>query len=173
MNNIIQNIKNMVLPNTDPYKMAGEFGNSTIEPTVAAALRVLHETPSEFNTLYFSRKNVDFIQSKLISQTKKYTGVDIGRQNEDELIMMMCGIYVQDSTFNGNVQESLTKINTLIITECLKPILPGVRAYVLYLRDASMPFNGGGENAFARPQDVSEKGTRVNPGFLPLERSFK
>ena len=173
MNNIIQNIKNMVLPNTDPYKMAGEFGNSTIEPTVAAALRVLHETPSEFNTLYFSRKNVDFIQSKLISQTKKYTGVDIGRQIEDELIMMMCGIYVQDSTFNGNVQESLKKINTLIITECLKQILPGVRAYVLYLRDASMPFNGGGENAFARPQDVSEKGTRVNPGFLPLERSFK
>ena len=87
--------------------------------------------------------------------------MDIGKQNEDELIMMMCGIYVQDSTFNGNVKESLKKINTLIITECLKQILPGVRAYVLYLRDASLPFSGGGENAFARPQDVSEKGTRV------------
>ena len=91
--------------------------------------------------------------------------MDIGKQNEDELIMMMCGIYVQDSTFNGNVKESLKKINTLIITECLKQILPGVRAYVLYLRDASLPFSGGGENAFARPQDVSEKGT-----LLPLQR---
>jgi len=110
-----------------------------------------------------------FIQSKLISQTKKYTGVDIGKQNEDELIMMMCGIYVQDSTFNGNVKESLKKINTLIITECLKQILPGVRAYVLYLRDASLPFSGGGENAFARPQDVSEKGTRV---FTPSEVNY-
>lgn len=163
-------IKNMIFPTSDPYKISGEFGDSTLEPTVVAALRVLHETPAEFNTTFFSRKNVDFIQNKMISQTKRYTGVDIGRQNEDELIMMMCGIYVQDSTFNGNVKESLKKINTLVITECLKQILPGVRAYVLYLRDASMPFSGGGENAFARPQDVSEKGSRVLPGFLPLQR---
>ena len=163
-------IKDMLFPTSDPYKISGEFGNSTLEPTVAAALRVLHETPAEFNTTFFSKKNVDFIQNKLITETKRYTGVNIGRQNDDELIMMMCGIYVQDSTFNGSMKESLKKINTLVITECLKQILPGVRAYVLYLRDASMPFNGGGENAFARPRDVSEKGTRVIPGFLPLQR---
>jgi hypothetical protein len=160
----------MIFPTSNPYKISGEFGDSTLEPTVVAALRVLHETPAEFNTTFFSRKNVDFIQNKMISQTKRYTGVDIGRQNEDELIMMMCGIYVQDSTFNGNVKESLKKINTLVITECLKQILPGVRAYVLYLRDASMPFSGGGENVFARPQGVSEKGTKVMPGVLFLQR---
>ena len=170
MDGAMNTIKNMIFPTSDPYKISGEFGDSTLEPTVVAALRVLHETPAEFNTTFFSRKNVDFIQNKMISQTKRYTGVDIGRQNEDELIMMMCGIYVQDSTFNGNVKESLKKINTLVITECLKQILPGVRAYVLYLRDASMPFSGGGENAFARPQDVSEKGTKVMSGFLPLQR---
>jgi hypothetical protein len=170
MDGAMNAIKNMIFPTSDPYKISGEFGDSTLEPTVVAALRVLHETPAEFNTTFFSRKNVDFIQNKMISPTKRYTGVDIGLQNEDELIMMMCGIYVQDSTFNGNVKESLKKINTLVITECLKQILPGVRAYVLYLRDASMPFSGGGENAFARPQDVSEKGSRVLPGFLPLQR---
>ena len=163
-------IKDMIFPTSDPYKISGEFGNSTLEPTVTAALRVLHETPGEFNTTFFSKKNVDFIQGKLISQTKRYTGVDIGRQNDDELIMMMCGIYVQDSTFSGNVKESLKKINTIVITECLKQILPGVRSYVLYLRDASMPFGGGGENAFARPKDVSEKGSRVLPGVIFLQR---
>jgi hypothetical protein len=166
-------IKDMIFPTSDPYKISGGFGDYKLEPTVAAALRVLHETPAEFNTTFFSKKNVDFIQNKMISQTKRYTGVDIGRQNEDELIMMMCGVYVQDSTFNGNVKESLKKINTIVITEGLKQILPGVRSYVLYLRDASMPFNGGGENAFARPKDVSEKGSRVLPGFLPLDRTFK
>ena len=163
-------IKDMIFPTSDPYKISGEFGNSTLEPTVAAAMRVLHETSGEFNALFFSKKNVDFIQGKLISQTKRYTGVDIGRQNDVELITMMCGIYVQDSTFNGNVKESLKKINTVVITECLKQILPGVRSYVLYLRDASMPFGGGGENAFARPKDVSEKGSRVLPGVLFLQR---
>ncbi len=170
MDDAIQNIKNMIFPTSNPYKLSGQFGDSSIEPTVAAALRVLHETPSEFNTTFFSTKNVDFIQGKLISQTKRYAGVDIGRQNEDDLIMMMCGIYVQDSTFNGNIKESLKKLNTIVITECLKQILPGVRSYVLYLRDASMPFGGGGENSFARPQNVGEKGKKVMPGFLPLQR---
>jgi hypothetical protein len=163
-------IKDMIFPSSDPYKISGQFGESTLEPTVTAALRVLHELPAEFNTTFFSQKNVNFIQSKMISQTKRYTGVDIGRQNDDELIMMMCGIYVQDSTYNGNVKESLKKLNTIVITEGLKQILPGVRSYVLYLRDASMPFGGGGENAFSRPQNVDEKGTKVMPGFLPLQR---
>lgn len=160
----------MQLPSFDPYKLSGNFGNSEIEPTVAAALRVLHELPEPFNTTFFSRKNVDFIQQKLITETKRFTGVDIGKQNEDELIMIMTGVYVQDSTFNGNMFESLKKINTLTITECLKQILPGVKAYTLYLRDASLPFGGGGETAFARPQDVSEKGSRTITGFLPLQR---
>lgn len=170
MNSVIKNIKDMIFPTSDPYKISGGFSDFTLEPMAVAALRVLHETPGDFNTLFFSKKNIDFIQGKLISQTKRYTGVNIGRQNDDELIMMMCGIYVQDSTFNGNIEESLKKINTIVITECLKQILPGIKSYVLYLRDASMPFGGGGKNAFARPQDVSEKGSKVLPGFLPLQR---
>jgi len=170
MEDAMNAIKNMIFPTSDPYKISGQFGDSSLEPTVAAALRVLHETPSNFNVTFFSRKNVDFIQNKLISKTKIYTGVDIGRQNEDELIMIMCGVYVQDSAYNGNLNDSLKKINTIVITECLKQILPGVKSYVLYLRDASMPFGGGGENAFARPENVGAKGTKVMPGVLFLER---
>ena len=106
MDNAIQNIKNMIFPTSDPYKISGEFGNSTLEPTVTAALRVLHETPSEFNTLYFSRKNVDFIQSKLISQTKKFTGVDIGRQTTIHEVQ-----YNEKQLLNS---VSLSKINGLL-----------------------------------------------------------
>lgn len=170
---MLTNLKDMIFPTSDPYKMSGGYEDHDVETTVAAALKVLHELPSDFNTTFFSKKNVDFIQNKMISQTKRYTGVDIGRQNDDELIMMMCGIYVQDSMFNGNVRESLKRLNTIVITECLKQILPGVKSYVLYLRDASQPFGGGGENAFSRPQDVSEKGTKVMPGVLFLDRNAK
>jgi hypothetical protein len=164
-------IQNMAFPTSNPYKLSGDFGNSTIEPTVAAALRVLHESPAPFNTEFFSIKNVDFIQRKLISETKRYTSFDIGPQNEDELIMMMCGIYVQDSTFDGNIKAGLKKLNTLVITESLKQILPGVRAYALYVRDASLPFSGGGEEAFKRPELATLKGSRTLPGVLFLDRN--
>jgi hypothetical protein len=167
MNNFVVNTS---FPMSDPYKLSGDFGNANIESTVAAALRVLHELPEPFNVEFFSKKNVAFIQNKIISETKRYTGFTIGPQNEDELIMIMCGIYVQDSTFNGNIKESLKKINTLTITECLKQVLPGVRAYALYVRDASKPFSGGGPEAFARPVLATTKGSRTLPGFLPLVR---
>jgi hypothetical protein len=156
-------------PRSDPYKLSGGFGNGTLEPTVTAALRVLHENPEPFNLAFFSKKNVNFIQQTLISETRRYTGFEIGPQNEDDLIAIMVGIYVQDSTFNGNMKESLKKINTLTVTECMKQILPGVRAYALYVRDASRPFGGGGVEAFARPALATIKGSRSLPGFLPLQ----
>ncbi|AGE56461.1 hypothetical protein PBCVNEJV1_873L [Paramecium bursaria Chlorella virus NE-JV-1] len=160
-------------PMYDPYRISGDFAKQyNIEPTVASALRVLHEIPETFNTTFFSRKNIDFIQSKLISETKKYTGFVIGPQDEGTLVEIMTGVYVQDSTYDPNdLAGSLAKINKIVITEGLKQILPGVRAYSLYVRDASRPYGGGGESAFARPILASTKGSRTLPGVLFLDRN--
>ena len=169
----IQKEVNLSFPTYDPYRVSGNFSEQyNIEPTVASALRVLHELPEKFNTTFFSRKNIDFIQKTLVSETKKYTGFDIGPQDETILVEMMTGIYVQDSTYDpSNFAASLAKINKLVITECLKQILPGVRAYALYVRDASRPYGGGGESAFKRPVLATVKGSRSLPGFVPLVRN--
>lgn len=172
MENVQDFIVNMSFPTSDPYRISGNFAEQyNLEPTVTAALRVLHETPSKFNTTFFSRKNIDFIQNKLVTETKRYTGFVIGPQDEGILVEMMTGIYIQDSTYDpNNFNASLAKLNKLVITESLKQILPGVRAYALYVRDASRPYSGGGEAAFARPVLASDKGSRTLPGFVPLVR---
>jgi hypothetical protein len=164
---------NTSFPTSDPYRISGDFSKQfNIEPTVAAALRVLHELPEKFNMTFFSRRNIDFIQNKLVSETKKYTGFVIGPQDEGVLVEIMTGIYVQDSTYDpNNFDASLAKINKLVITEAMKQILPGVRAYGLYVRDASRPYSGGGETAFARPVLASTKGSRTLPGVLFLDRN--
>lgn len=169
----IQRDVDMSFPTVDPYRVSGDFSRQfNIEPTVAAALRVLKELPEKFNTTFFSRQNIDFIQKKLITETKKYTGFDIGKQDEAVLIEIMTGIYVQDSTYDpDNFNASLAKINKLVITECLKQILPGVRSYALYVRDASRPYGGGGPEAFRRPVLASLRGSRVLPGVLFLDRN--
>ena len=168
----MQFVVNTSFPTSDPYRVSGNFAVPyDIEPTVAAALRVLHELPEKFNTTFFSKRNIDFIQSKLISETKKYTGFIIGPQDEAVLVEIMTGIYVQDSTYDPNdFNGSLAKLNKLVITECMKQVLSGVRSYALYVRDASRPYSGGGESAFRRPVLASARGSRVLPGFLPLER---
>ena len=167
-----QTVIDTSFPTSDPYRVSGDFSTQyNLEPTVTAVLRVLHELPEKFNTTFFSRRNIDFIQKKLISETKKYTNFIIGPQDEGILVEIMTGIYVQDSTYDpNNFNGSLAKLNKLVITESLKQILPGVRAYSLYVRDASRPYSGGGETAFARPILASEKGSRVLPGFIPLVR---
>jgi hypothetical protein len=169
----IQKNVDVSFPTSDPYRVSGNFSEQyNLEPTVTAALRVLHELPEKFNTTFFSRKNIDFIQKTLVSETKRYSGFDIGLQDEAVLVEIMTGIYVQDSTYDpSNFAASLAKINKLVITECLKQILPGVRAYALYVRDASRPYGGGGETAFKRPVLASNKGSRSLPGFVPLVRN--
>ena len=160
----------VVFPTSNPYTVSGNFGDGTLEPTVTAALRILHELPSEFNVEFFSKKNVSFIQNKLISETKKFTGFTIGPQGESDLIQIMAGIYVQYSTFSGDLKSSMKKVNTITIAECLKQILPGVQSYARYVRDASLPFGGGGLTAFRRPELSTTKGSNTLTGFLPLSR---
>lgn len=169
----IQKQVDISFPTHDPYRVSGDFSKQyDIEPTVAAALRVLHELPEKFNSTFFSRRNIDFIQNKLISETKKYSGFVIGKQDEAVLLEMMTGIYVQDSTYDPrDFNGSLAKLNKLVITEAMKQILPGVRSYALYVRDASRPYSGGGESAFRRPVLASTKGSRILTGFLPLDRN--
>lgn len=97
----IQRDVNASFPTSDPYRVSGNFSTpNNIEPTVTAALRVVKELPEKFNTTFFSRKNVEFIQNKLVSETKRYTGFDIGPQDETVLMEIMIGIYVQDSTYD-------------------------------------------------------------------------
>ncbi|AGE56545.1 hypothetical protein ATCVNEJV2_179R [Acanthocystis turfacea Chlorella virus NE-JV-2] len=169
----IQREVNVSFPTSDPYRVSGNFSTpNNIEPTVTAALRVVKELPEKFNTTFFSRKNVEFIQNKLVGETKRYTGFDIGPQDETVLMEIMIGIYVQDSTYDPTkFAASLAKINKLVITECLKQILPGVRAYALYVRDASRPYGGAGSVAFKRPVLATVKGSRSLPGFVPLVRN--
>ena len=151
---------------TNPYYSSGSFGNDTLEPVVTAALRVAHEIESPFTREFFSKRNIDFLQNKMIEATKKYTGMTIGRQDDKVLVMIMSGIYVEYSTATGNMAEDIKKLNTLVFSECMKQILPGVRSYALYVRDASAPYGGAGTEAFRRPILSTTKGSRALEGAV-------
>jgi hypothetical protein len=158
--------------NMDPYRLTGNFGDSVIESTIDAATRIINQPRNKFTAIYFSKDNIERIQRQLIRETKRLTkGIDIGKQSEGQLLMIMCGLYKLYGTFDGkNVEAALGPLNKLVVAECVKQILPNIEAYLLYIRDASQPFGGGGERAFARPTDVSVKGTKTTTGFLPLQR---
>ena len=138
----------------------------TNEPTVTTGLRISHELPSLFTVSFFSRKNVDQIQRTLVTRTKSISGVSIGYQDESELIQIMAGMYV---TYGPRYDVST--LTGMVVAECLKQILAGVKSYAGYVRDASAPYGGAGETAFERPVMASTKGSKILPGFLELHRN--
>jgi hypothetical protein len=142
----------------------------TTDEYVTAGLRIARELPSAFNVAFFSKKNVDHIQSTIMSRTKAISGVTIGRQDDLVLMQIMAGVYMSNGTFAGDVTASVSKLNTLVIAECLKQVLAGVKSYAGYVRDSSAPYGGAGLDAFQRPVLASTKGSKILPGFVELKR---
>lgn len=144
------------------------------------ALRSLQLDPNPLLNFYFSKENVDYLQERLIAEVKRIQKLDISRQSDDELLIIMRNHYTK--ALSGwlphegdpnkpyprgptpcSLTERLTRLNKATIEECTKQILSGTYMYLTYYRDASslpLPMD--------RPVYASSKGENVlspNVGF--------
>jgi len=154
-------VPTMNFPTTNPYNTSNDQGNG-VEDLTTWALRAAHQIPNEFNMAFFSKKNVDYLQSRIIGDVKKLTGFTVGRQSDQALSIIMLGLYIEYSENQGGT-KSIDKLNRAVLAECVKQVVSGINAYSGYVRDAST-----NAKPIPRPENPSIKGARVLPGFLPL-----
>lgn len=110
--------------------------------------------------LYFSNNNRELLQEEI----KKYIYFNtennyiIGKQNDDELKIIMKGIYLQNRhklSFNNNIHEQTKFLNKLVILECSKIIKTNLLQHIHYVKELNKkPIY---QNL---PQNVSNKGIR-------------
>lgn len=123
--------------------------------------RLINQQQDELTKFYFSEENIDYIQDRLIEEVKKIKKVSIGRQSDDELIMIMYSFYNRslESKINSENNDILTYIGLLnksVIEECLKQILSGIDMFMYYYKDASeLP------QELDLPVHTSMKGSRI------------
>ena len=115
---------------------------------------------NDLTALYFSNNNRELLQDQIKKHIYFNTENNyvIGSQNDDELKIIMKGIYLsnrQKLSLNTNVYEEVKFLNKLVILECSRIIKTNLLQHIHYVKELNKkPIY---QNL---PQNVSNKGIR-------------
>jgi len=130
---------------------------------VYSIFKDLDSTP--VTNLFFSRKNIDYVQYMLKYLVYKETGNIIGRQSDEELLIIMRSIYLSDSkAMPDHIPQQVAELNAKVIKYAVyQQILPKVTGYVTFLND-----NFRTNVVLPQAKNVNMRGARINRGTADL-----
>ena len=107
------------------------------------------ETP--LSVIYFSKNNLDKIQQEIKLRVYQITkedndplyiksnnnnGIQLGRQDDTELQIIMRSIYLQFAkNMNSDINQQVRDLNELVIKECIPTIITNIKQHLLYIKD--------------------------------------
>jgi hypothetical protein len=97
-------------------------------------------TDTLLSTTYFSSKNIKIIQNGIrIGVFQRSNGQYlIGEQNEDELKIIMRGVFLQDSlNLPNNIKEQVENLNKIVLNYAIPQIYGEAQGYMKYKYDVS------------------------------------
>lgn len=143
------------------------------DPYLQYGLKANHTVVTALNSLFFNKKNVQYLQKRIIDDVYSLTGVSIKPQNEDALLVIMNNKY-QYSLYGWlpamstphlalprgekpcSLTDRLSRLNQSVLQDVIKQILSGMNMYMQYYKDASsLP------TPLSRPKAMTMKGSRV------------
>jgi len=153
---INNNLYNLQEKNFPEYKMIsneickqGSFVNTT--------LKGIQEN-SILSKVFFSEQNIKIIQNKLKWLIYKESNEKfvIGKQNEEELLIVMRSIYLEYSkNLPVSIKEQVGYLNEKVYEDIFPKLYSNVKQYIQYLADVSNPYT-----IMRRPEFVSQSGTK-------------
>ena len=108
--------------------------------------------------LYFSQVNVDYLQTEIISRIFDKTNKQhvIGKQSEEELLIVMRSIYLQHGkNMDTHLDEQVDKLNELVLDYCVDNVYSNLVQYIGYIDDITRD-----QPILDRPQSFNIKGDR-------------
>lgn len=137
----------------------------TLEAKVNTMLRGIREDPNPLNLAFFGTKNIDTLQNRIVGVIKQKTGMSIGRQSDDELLVIMRNVYMSAGALrrSGDVSREVARLNEGVLRIAVPNVGAGLAAYLGYVRDASrLP------DPLPRGEQTSIKGEKTTALFRPL-----
>lgn len=139
-------------------------GQQNIESNEVANDRLITNTlnSNPVSKVYFNPNNIATIQSGIINKVYQISEgqYSIGRQNEQQLLIIMRSIYLQFSKNREyDIQSQINELNTMVIEECARIIIPNIQQQKGYIDDIT-----SGIKITPWPQNVSGKTTQLR-GF--------
>ena len=114
---------------------------------------------SELSKLYFSQVNVDYIQTQIIKRVYDKTNKQhrVGKQSEDELLIVMRSIYFQHGkNMNTKLDLQVNILNELVLDYCVDNVFSNLKQYMVYIKDISTD-----QVVMDRPQTTHVKGSKT------------
>ena len=113
---------------------------------------------TEVSKLYFSQENLDYLQSQIISRvydktSKKYS---VGRQSDDELLIVMRSIYLQHGkNYNKELDLQVNVLNELVLGYCVDNVYSNLIQHFEYIKDITQD-----QPVLERPETTHIKGEK-------------
>ena len=129
------------------YKLHTKSKNYNME-TIAVE-GIVEQTKLSSN--YFSKCNVDLLQKIIANDVEKKTGEKIGKQSENDLIIIMRSYFLQeaDNTLvdDNKVKNEIRRLDLIVKDECVRRIITMLKQHKAYIEDI---------NTIAMPIDRAE-----------------
>ena len=124
--------ENETVPGYDLYN-----GSSKPEKCLETSIRgtMLEDTP--LSKLYFSKSNLDYIQTQIIEEVYKNSRYQISRQSDMQAQIIMRSTfltYAKNDPCNS-VQSQIANLNKIVVNQSVEKIIPEIQQYLGYRRD--------------------------------------
>jgi hypothetical protein len=113
---------------------------------------------SSVSKLYFSQENLDYIQSQIISRVYDKTNKQhaVGRQSDDELLIVMRSIYLQHGkNSDSNINGQINILNEYVLKYCVDNVYSNLIAHFEYIKDITQD-----QPILDRPHTTNIKGSK-------------
>lgn len=147
------------------YEAPFAFTDRGVPAGEAAAVgmqRSTHLQATPLSTAFFSRDNIEVLQTRLRDVIREKMGLVIDRQSEEELLIVMRYVFMQSARHEGGARE-VRRLNELVLVEIVPQVGSGLAQYLGYLRDASRMYT-----PMPRGQATSVKGSKATELFKGL-----
>lgn len=94
--------------------------------------------PTILSGVFFSRKNIDNLHTKIKFGIKNILNYDINNQSEEEIQIIMRSIYLQYSkNTDCDIQKQVSDLNKEVLNYCISNIYTNIKQYLGYIRNIS------------------------------------
>jgi hypothetical protein len=110
---------------------------------IRPALQSMHQCQSPLASLFFSKSNIAHVQVRLREIIQQKTGYTIAPQSENDLSVIMRGIYIEYNTnpplgaSSSTLQHEVNRLNELVLKDIVPMVATNMAQYLGYIKDAS------------------------------------
>lgn len=107
--------------------------SQAFEDVIAAILKSLRQPSTPLNAAFFSKANVDLLQTAIIARVVDALGVVIDRQSDWELLLIMRRVYLETANnWPDDVGQEVVRLNNLVFTIATESISRNIVTQTTY-----------------------------------------